>query len=547
MARTPLLNRVEDAVGCIAAEEAGITRREIVKRAAVAGVGLTLLGRFAPVARGATTPRVAIVGGGLAGLTAALRLKQAGVNATIYEASIAARRPLLHGSRGLRRGTDLRARRRADRQRSHRHEAAHAGARSRPRQPRAGRGGRNRDARVFRRTSVQRRRDDRRPEDDLATAPQGHLGGELSHDLSELDAARASARPALDRSDGSTSTSRAGSTSQLGQMLDVAYNIEYGAETTDQSSLNMLYLLGYVGPGQFRTFGKSNEKFHVRGGNDLVVTRMAQQLDGQIEVANELVGHRLHERWRVHADVPRRLRDEDRDCRSRRARAAVLDPASRRHVEGRVSARLKIRAIRELGMGTNSKLHLQFKQRFWADLGSNGETYSDRGYQSSWEVSRSQGGTSGILVDYTGGTIGAELRQRHRPRRARRRSWASWSRSCPVRRPSGTGGPRSTTGRATSGRVARIRTSRSASTPRSPESRASGRETATSQASTPRRTRRGTSTAPSRPGNAPPRISSSIYGRRTEGRAASRGVPRLVGRSAPCPRRARAPRAGRSP
>ena len=83
MARTPLLNQVEDAMGRIAAEEAGITRREIVKRAAVAGVGLTALGRFAPLARGGTTPRVAIVGGGLAGLTAARRLKQAGIRATV--------------------------------------------------------------------------------------------------------------------------------------------------------------------------------------------------------------------------------------------------------------------------------------------------------------------------------------------------------------------------------------------------------------------------------------------------------------------------------
>ena len=87
MARTPLLNQVEDAMGRIAAEDTGVTRREIVKRAAVAGVGLTVLGRFAPLASGATAPRVAIVGGGLAGLTAALRLKQAGVNATVYEAS----------------------------------------------------------------------------------------------------------------------------------------------------------------------------------------------------------------------------------------------------------------------------------------------------------------------------------------------------------------------------------------------------------------------------------------------------------------------------
>ena len=61
-----------------------------------------------------------------------------------------------------------------------------------------------------------------------------------------------------------------GHRSPLGQMLDVAYNIEYGAETTVQSSLNMLYLLGFAGPGQFRTFGKSNEKFHVHGGNDQI-------------------------------------------------------------------------------------------------------------------------------------------------------------------------------------------------------------------------------------------------------------------------------------
>ena len=58
--------------------------------------------------------------------------------------------------------------------------------------------------------------------------------------------------------------------SKLGQLLDVAYNIEYGAECSDQSSLNLLYLLGYQGQGHLRIFGKSNEKYHVRGGNDQI-------------------------------------------------------------------------------------------------------------------------------------------------------------------------------------------------------------------------------------------------------------------------------------
>ena len=57
-------------------------------------------------------------------------------------------------------------------------------------------------------------------------------------------------------------------------------------------------------------------------------------------------------------------------------------------------------------MGTNSKLHVQFGQRHWNSLGSNGETFSDLGYQNSWEVSRAQPGASGILVDYTGGDVG---------------------------------------------------------------------------------------------------------------------------------------------
>src|SRR5258707_6362851 len=77
-------------------------------------------------------------------------------------------------------------------------------------------------------------------------------------------------------------------------MLDVAYNIEYGAETKVQSSLNMLYLLGYVGPGQFRTFGKSNEKFQVRGGNDQVTAALAAKAASQISMSTPLTAIKLN-------------------------------------------------------------------------------------------------------------------------------------------------------------------------------------------------------------------------------------------------------------
>ena len=57
-------------------------------------------------------------------------------------------------------------------------------------------------------------------------------------------------------------------------------------------------------------------------------------------------------------------------------------------------------------MGANSKLNVQFVDRHWRTLGGNGDSYADAGYQATWEVTRAQSGTPGILVDYTGGRIG---------------------------------------------------------------------------------------------------------------------------------------------
>jgi monoamine oxidase len=88
MARTPLAQRIEDAYAEVV--ESRTTRRELVKRTAAAGAvvaGASTLGRFTKAAYAAGQPQIAVVGAGLAGLTCAYRLKQAGYYATIYEAN----------------------------------------------------------------------------------------------------------------------------------------------------------------------------------------------------------------------------------------------------------------------------------------------------------------------------------------------------------------------------------------------------------------------------------------------------------------------------
>src|SRR5207244_1531115 len=77
-----------------------------------------------------------------------------------------------------------------------------------------------------------------------------------------------------------------GHTSPMGQLLDVAYNIEYGAETTDQSALNLVYLLGYSAkPGNFAIFGASNEKYHIVGGNQRLPETIAANLNEPVAAA----------------------------------------------------------------------------------------------------------------------------------------------------------------------------------------------------------------------------------------------------------------------
>jgi monoamine oxidase len=199
-----------------------------------------------------------------------------------------------------------------------------------------------------------------------------------------------------------------GMSSRLGQLLDVAYNIEYGAESADQSSLNLLYLLGYSGQGQLRIFGPSNEKYHVRGGNDQIIAGLETALSGQITVGSALTAIAR----RADGTFSLTFRRGGKNVTTVADRVVLALPfAVLRTLDinkAGFSAR-KLQAIREQGMGTNSKLNVQFSSRLWRTLGGNGDTYSDTGYQSTWEVTRAQPGTAGILVDYTGGTIGASF------------------------------------------------------------------------------------------------------------------------------------------
>ena len=408
MARTPLAGAVQDAVAAIAAGERRSTRGAFVKEAGVAALGLSALGRFAAPARGATPPKIVVVGAGLAGLSAAYALRNAGYASEVHEASdrIGGRCWTLRGEFADNQigehGGEL-----IDTSHTHIRQLAQGLGLKLDNLTRAEQNGAELlgwfDGGPYHVDEMS---------NDLKAAWQ-----KIHADVSaasypttfELSTERGRELDNMSIVDWIEETFAGGIDSRIGQFLDVAYNIEYGAESAEQSALNLLYLLAYRGPGNLRLFGASDEKYRVAGGNDRITDRLAAALPGQITTGSELVAVRRN----ASGTFTLTFAQQTATTTVTADKVVLALPFSILRSSVDISKAgfepLKLVAIRELGMGTNSKLHVQFSSRFWNALDLNGETYSDRGYQSSWEVSRAQPGASGIIVDYTGGKIGASF------------------------------------------------------------------------------------------------------------------------------------------
>lgn len=449
MARTPLLSSVkkllrehqiaketglpiEEIRERVHREKRGITRRKFIVGAAVAAAGAMLPEILKPKVQASNVPRIAIIGGGIAGLTAALMLADSGVASTVYEAS----------------ETMIGGRMQTERPGKPSCGICHSVK---------GKGNAPWDEGQYtdifgelidsiHPTMISLAKRFNLPLIDLIAAQPAdstdtyYFSGER-YPKAQADADFAELYPKL-KSDlhaagypttykRSTQKGRAldsmsvydwiesrvegGHKSPLGRLLDAAYTIEYGADTTDQSALNLVYLLGYSNPNQLMIFGESDERYRIAGGADGLPKAIAESLGmgSTVKLGWQLESIALASD-RSYILTFNRQRVERADYVILAFPFAVL-----RHLHYRKAGfdKLKDNAIQELGAGHNGKLHLQFTTRYWNQPDhwgiSNGNSYADTGYQCTWESTRGQGGRSGILVNYTGGSVADSMRLKH--------------------------------------------------------------------------------------------------------------------------------------
>ena len=412
-ARAERLGVRVDELDAVSTRPSGLSRRDFLQAVAVTGAAASLGPALWPSAAGAATgrPRIAIVGGGIAGLTAALTLADKGVAATVYESSnrIGGR---MHSDAG-----GYWANGQSTEWCGELIDSGHKTVLSL--------------AQRFRLPTVDLLQAEPNGSTDtyffsgayyprsqaIADFKPVHQALQADVKAASYPTTYASSTPggiALDTMsvfDWIESRVPGGHSSAMGRLLDVAYNEEYGAETVVQSALNIVYLLGYgAKPGNFAMFGASDERYHIAGGNEQLPRAIADALPaGAVTTGSRLTAIASN------IDGSSTLTFDTGGPRSRSVVAdhvvlalpfAVLRTLD--YSKANFDA-LKKTAIAQVGDGRNTKLQLQFSDRHWNRTGawgiSNGDTFADTGYMNTWEATRGQPGATGILVEYTGGQV----------------------------------------------------------------------------------------------------------------------------------------------
>ena len=194
----------------------------------------------------------------------------------------------------------------------------------------------------------------------------------------------------------------------LRKLLDVAYTTEMGLQIEEQSALNLLTFIGTEDTDAFKIFGESDERFHVRGGNDLIPRTIADRMAGTVSP-----GHVL-EAVRADGNGVRLTFRRDGASIDVRAKQAILALPFTLLRKVQIDFPLpdrKRNAIANLAYGTNAKLMIGYDKRVWRTHDANGASMADLPFQTTWETSRKQAGDAGTLTNFTGGRHGVELGQ----------------------------------------------------------------------------------------------------------------------------------------
>ncbi len=197
----------------------------------------------------------------------------------------------------------------------------------------------------------------------------------------------------------------------LRELFEVAYVNEFGLDAVQQSALNLLTCYNPKYVDEFHPFGDSDESWRIRGGNSRLTGKLAEVLERHgvsIHLGHALTRIQQKSGGELTLDFARSHGSTHTGSYSQVVLA--LPYSVLRKVEGVQALSLspiKKRAIQSLGYGTNRKWMLGFKDRPWRTRDKMaGNFVTSARSQQFWETSRGQPGEAGIMTNFLGGSNG---------------------------------------------------------------------------------------------------------------------------------------------
>jgi monoamine oxidase len=199
------------------------------------------------------------------------------------------------------------------------------------------------------------------------------------------------------------------STSRLGKLMLANAVTENGGDPDDMSALDLIEITAPSARSSLELLPGDDERFHVLGGNDQIVARLIAQLPGPaLQHGYKLVAIRKN------ADRTTTLSFEIAGATVDVVADYVvlaLPFTTLREVDlsmSGLSAR-KLNVIETFGMGSNAKVHVEITHKTWPALGFAGAAYSEwDGFCCAWDdsVPAGAGGSPAQLLGFPGGRVG---------------------------------------------------------------------------------------------------------------------------------------------
>lgn len=362
----------------------GMTRRRMLAGLA-AGATATLTACNLPQLEAVTT-RVAIIGGGLAGLNALRLLHGAGIDARLYEA-----RGRLGGRVFTARGGPVPADDGGQFINSDHIEMLAASKRY-------GLGLINRGASEGQTLVI----DEGRlvTEAELAKDLQP-IAAIIAADAKKLDSNYAKHAPPLDALSVAQyldQHTEALPEPYLRKLLEATIRTEFGQEPEDASALELIFNLPVADGTAVELIGSSDEQFVLAGGSGMLVDAMTPSLMPWIET-----GHAVQRIERTPTGVRLRFAN-GRSVEAERAIVTVPAPLLRTIDFGGILSPLWYEYAAEIGSGRNEKLNVAYEGRPWRQaMGLAGDVWPlDGPFAEAWDATTVQGDT-GLMTWFMGG------------------------------------------------------------------------------------------------------------------------------------------------